>query len=394
VPGDGSTPQGPSAPITDAGNAAYVTPDLLGQLEGREALFASQAARVWTTDFTNRTVALTDIFSGGVPRDGISPIDNPEYEPVSNPPKWLQGPEPVISVELNDQARAFPLNVLISHEIVNTTVGGVPVAITYCPLCNSSIVFRTTIDGVQHRFGVSGFLRNSDLIMWDRATESWWQQLTGEAIVGDYVGRQLDIVPAQVVSWEAFTTEYPNGQIMNRPNNDFRYRDPPYTGYDDTVPGNDPFLFDRAIDRRAHPVDRVSAIDLGTGPMAYHFAFLQQNPIVNDVIGDTPVVIFFDNKTESAFKSSILHGDYSTVGSSTTFNRELKGQLLTFEAIDGEIRDVETGTTWTRFGKGIAGELSGHELLPIIHGDYFWFAWAAFKPDTRLIESTTQLSAG
>ncbi len=299
----------------------------------------------------------------------------------------------MISVEINGEARAFPLNVLISHEIVNTTVGGVPVAITYCPLCNSSVVFRATIDGERHRFGVSGFLRNSDLIMWDRATESWWQQFTGEAIVGDYVGRQLDIVPAQVVSWDAFIAEYPDGQIMNRPNNDPQYRDPPYTGYDGTVPGNDPFLFDGAIDRRAHPVDRVSAIDLGTGPVAYHFAFLRQNPIVNDVIGDTPVVIFFDNETESAFKSSAVRDKYSTVGSSTTFNRELRGQLLTFETRDGDIRDIETGTTWTRFGKAIKGELSGHELEPIIHGDPFWFAWAAFKPDTRLIESTSQLTA-
>ena len=160
------------------------------------------------------------------------------------------------------------------------------------------------------------------------------------------------------------------------------------------VPDDARRLFDGAIDRRAHPVDRVSAIDLGTGPVAYHFAFLQQNPIVNDVIGDTPVVIFFDKETESAFKSSVLRDEYSTVGSSAIFNRELRGQLLTFETRDGDIRDIETGTTWTVFGKAIKGELSGHELEPIIHGDPFWFAWAAFKPDTRLIESTSQLTAG
>jgi len=378
----------------DHGNATHITANVLGPLEGLEASFADKASRVWTTDFTNRTVPLTDIFSGGVPRDGISPIDNPEYEPVSNPPKWLQGPEPVIAIEINNDARAFPLNVLISHEIVNTIVGGVPVAITYCPLCNSSVVFKSTIDGEKHRFGVSGFLRNSDLIMWDRTTESWWQQITGEAIVGDYVGRQLDIVPAQVVSWTTFATEYPDGEVMNRPNNSGRYAETPYTGYDNTLPGNDPFLFDGAIDRRGHPVDRVSAIDLGTGPVAYHFNFLQDNPVVNDVIGDVPVVIFFEEETESAFRSSIQPGEYSPVGSSTTFIRELDGRIMTFEERNGLIRDIETGSTWTRFGKAIAGELSGHELLPIIHGDHFWFAWAAFKPDTRLIESATQLSAG
>jgi hypothetical protein len=137
----------------------------------------------------------------------------------------------------------------------------------------------------------------------------------------------------------------------------------------------------------------VSGIDLGTGPVAYHFDFLQHNPVVNDVIGDTPLVIFFDNETESAFRSSIQRGEHSTVGSSATFNRDLHGRLMTFEARDGQIRDIETGSTWTRFGNAIAGELSGHELLPIIHGDHFWFAWAAFKPDTRLIESASQLTA-
>jgi len=366
---------------------------LLGPLEDNEASFAKKAARVWTTDFTNRTVPLTDIFSGGVPRDGIPPIDNPEYESVSNPPKWLDGPEPVISVEINGEARAFPLNILLRHEIVNTTVGGEPVAVTYCPLCNSSLVFRTTIDGVPHRFGVSGFLRNSDLVMWDSTTESWWQQLTGEAIVGDYAGRQLDTVAAQVVSWITFVEEFPDGQVMDRPGGRGGYSDTPYTGYDDLVQGNDPFLFSGTIDSRAHPVDRVAAFDLGTGPVAYHFAFLQENPVINDVIGDTPVAIFFDNETESAFKSSINRDEFNIVGSSTTFSRELNDRILTFEARDGLIRDVETGSTWSRFGRAYSGELVGHELLPVIHGDHFWFAWAAFKPDTRLVESTAQLSA-
>ncbi len=382
-----------SDPAAFADNAAFVDVELLGPLGKTEQRIANSVKRIWTTNTGRRIVNLTSIISGGVPRDGIPPIDNPRYESVTEPPDWLDDEEPVISVEINGDARAFPLNILLRHEIVNTEIGGEAVTVTFCPLCNSSLVFKSTIDGVKHRFGVSGFLRNSDLIMWDDKTQTWWQQLTGDAIVGDYVGRRLFQVPAQVVSWDTFASEFPNGLVMDRPGGRGSYENTPYTGYDD-ADNEDPFLFLGTPDPRANAVDRISAIDIGSGPVAYHFDFLSKYPVVNDVIGDTPVLILFDNGTESAFRSARQRGEFATVGSSTTFTRDLNGRVLTFSAIDGVIKDDQTGSTWSRFGKAKAGELAGEELLPVLHGDHFWFAWAAFKPDTTLIKSIDQLSTG
>ena len=378
---------------TTTDNAAFVDVELLGDLDDTERRIANGLQRVWETNWNQRIINLASVLSGGVPRDGIPPIDNPRYKSTADAPDWLDPEEPVIAVEINGDARAYPLNILLRHEIVNTEIGGEPVAVTYCPLCNSSLVFKSTIDGVKHRFGVSGLLRNSDLIMWDDKTQSWWQQLTGDAIVGDYVGRRLVQVPAQVVSWETFADEYPDGLVMDRPGGRTSYENTPYTGYDDSI-NTDPFLFQGTVDPRAAAIDRVSAIDIGSGPVAYHFDFLSENPVVNDAIGDTPIVILFDNGTESPFRSSLQRGEFATVGSSTTFLRDLNGRILTFSAVDGVIKDDQTGSTWSRFGKAKSGELAGEELLPILHGDHFWFAWASFKPDTRLIKSIDQLSTG
>ena len=378
---------------TSTDNAAFVDVELLGELDNVERNISNGLKRVWETNWNRRIINLGSVLSGGVPRDGIPPIDNPRYESTADAPGWLDPEEPVIAVEINGDAAAFPLNILLRHEIVNTEIGGEPVAVTYCPLCNSSLVFKSTIDGVKHRFGVSGLLRNSDLIMWDDKTQSWWQQLTGDAIVGDYVGRRLVQVPAQVVSWGTFANEFPDGRVMDRPGGRGSYENTPYTGYDDSN-NTDPFLFSGTVDPRAAAIDRVSAIDIGSGPVAYHFDFLSENPVVNDVIGDTPVLILFDNGTESAFRSNIQRGEFATVGSSTTFLRDLDGRLLTFSAIDGVIKDDQTGSTWSRFGKANAGDLAGEELLPVLHGDHFWFAWASFKPDTSLVESIDQLSIG
>ena len=133
---------------------------------------AGISARGWETDFSRHTVPYGEILSGGPPRDGIPPIDDPRFTTPEDASKWLGDQEPVIAFELNDDARAYPLQILTWHEIVNDVVGGVPVSATFCPLCNAAIVFDRRLDGVVYDFGTSGKLRKSDLIMWDRQTES------------------------------------------------------------------------------------------------------------------------------------------------------------------------------------------------------------------------------
>ncbi|MEQ8193857.1 MAG: DUF3179 domain-containing (seleno)protein, partial [Rhodospirillales bacterium] len=146
------------------------------------------------TDFSRTKIDLSEIISGGPPKDGIPSIDRPRFTPLGNAGN-LAPTEPVIGLIVNGDARAYPLRILMWHEIVNDEVGGVPVAVTYCPLCNSAIVFKRTVQNRVLSFGTTGLLRHSDLVMYDRQTESWWQQFTGDAIVGKLTGQELQMLP-------------------------------------------------------------------------------------------------------------------------------------------------------------------------------------------------------
>ena len=185
------------------------------------------------TDFDKHAVAYESILSGGVPKDGIPSIDDPRFVPAKQRTDWLSPKEPVIGLSINGDARAYPLRVLTWHEIVNDTVGGRPVAVTYCPLCNSAMVFDAKVDGQRLSFGTTGKLRKSDLVMYDRQTESWWQQFTGKAIVGDQVGTKLRVLPSRLESWNEFLDRHPDGKVLVPNNPDMRdYGRNPYAGYD------------------------------------------------------------------------------------------------------------------------------------------------------------------
>ena len=186
----------------------------------------------FSTDFSIHSVDLGTIFSGGPPKDGIPSIDEPRFQPADEI-DWLQNNEPVIFLELDGTAKAYPLQILIWHEIVNDRIGDTPVSVTYCPLCNSSVVFDRRIDGTLLDFGTTGLLRNSDLVMYDRQTETWWQQFTGEGIVGTHTGRELKMIPSRVTAFEAFRKEHPAGAVLARPTFSPRsYGTNPYAGYD------------------------------------------------------------------------------------------------------------------------------------------------------------------
>ncbi len=195
------------------------------------------------TDFNKRSIDLGEIMSGGPPKDGIPSIDRPRFVTVAQMTraKGLPGTEPVIAIRINGDARAYPLRILMWHEIVNDTVGGVPVTVTYCPLCNSAVVFDRRLDGRVLDFGTTGKLRKSDMVMYDRQTESWWQQFLGEAIVGELTGKRLKMLPARVESFARFAERAPRGKVLV-PTGDVRraYGRNPYTGYDSS---ERPFLY-------------------------------------------------------------------------------------------------------------------------------------------------------
>ena len=222
------------------------------------------------TDFSRSAVDFTEILSGGVPRDGIPAITDPEMIPATGKTE-LDGREPVMSVEMDGRTpRAYPIRYLTWHEIVNDMIGGVPVAVTFCPLCNSGLVFDRRVAGRTLEFGVSGLLRFSDMVMYDRATHSWWQQFTGEAIAGELTGETLTQIVSWTEPWSAFLARNPDGLVMAEPAADRRpYGKNPYVSYDSAAR---PFLYDGAppphdvpplarvvrVEDRAWPLERLA----------------------------------------------------------------------------------------------------------------------------------------
>ncbi len=210
-----------------------------------------------STDFSNASVPLEEIISGGPPKDGIPPIDDPRFVPVSEA-TGLTDTEPVIGVVVNGVARAYPLRILIWHEIVNDSVGGIPVAVTFCPLCNAAMVFDRRVDARVLDFGTTGMLRNSDLIMYDRQTESWWQQFLGAAIVGELNGTVLDILPSRLESWARFRDRAPEGEVLVPTTPGLRaYGRNPYAGYDSSAR---PFLYAGDTPEGIAPLARVVSL--------------------------------------------------------------------------------------------------------------------------------------
>ena len=336
------------------------------------------ATRYWpTTDFCLHSVDYSEIFSGGPPPDGIPAIDNPVFESVEDADEWLQDEWPVMFFEANGEARAYPLAILIWHEIVNDEVAGQRVALTFCPLCNSTIAFNSVLeDGTVLDFGTTGNLRNSDLVMYDRQTRSWWQQFTGEAIVGKLTGTLLEMLPSQIISWADFKQNYPDSPVLSRETGyEKRYGDNPYGGYDDV--GRSPFFPVGTYGNELPPVERIVALSIGEIDVAFPFSRLAEVGVVNEEYQGQPIAIFWKAGTSTIFGNS-----GKDVGSTGAFSREFEGQILTFEATDDGFVDEQTGSLWSISGEAIDGPLSGSQLERLVSGEHFWFAWSVFKPDT------------
>lgn len=335
----------------------------------------------WKTDFEKHKVPYSQIISGGVPRDGIPPVYEPKFEDVRQAGSWLEAEEPVVAFEWDGDARAYPLRILIWHEIVNDSVGGIPVAITYCPLCNTAVVFDRRVEGQTLLFGVSGMLRNSDLIMWDHQTESWWQQATGEAIVGENTGKLLSFLPSSIVSWKDFRDSFPQGEVLSQDTGYGRaYGTNPYVAYDSSVR---PFLFTGELDRRLPALERVIGVTVEGQSVAYPFSVLAKAGAVNDTLAGRPLVVLYDRGTVSPLDQSNISKSRAA-GAAAVYDPRVGGETMVFDWRDGRILDRKTSSMWTVLGKAVEGPLEGNSLKPAVHGTHFWFAWAAFNPDTRI----------
>lgn len=249
-----------------------------------------------STDFSKSSVAFSEILSGGPGKDGIPALTNPAF--VSLDQASLPEQEPVISVEVNTEARLYPLRYLTWHEIVNDEIQGVPVAITFCPLCNSALVFDRRVSGQVLDFGVTGKLRNSDMVMYDRQTESWWQQATAEAIVGDLTGVQLTQIPSRMESIKDAKLRLPKARIMAKPTFSRNYGINPYVGYDSSAR---PFLY--SGDPPPHNIPSLARV-VRVGTHAWPMTRFQKTPVIHEA-GVT--LTAYGVQTSALDKQTIAH---------------------------------------------------------------------------------------
>ena len=359
-----------------------------GETVEGEAVDSARVARMiggdgpWRTDFSRISVPPGEIVSGGPPKDGIPAIDRPRFEAIAEADGWLEDEELVMVVEHGAEVKAYPLQILIWHEIVNDEVGGKPLTITFCPLCNTALVFERVVDGRVLDFGTTGSLRQSDLVMYDRQTESWWQQATGEAIVGEYTGTLLELYPANTLAWVKVRQLYPEAHVLSRDTGHRRsYGRNPYVGYD-TQSGPIRGFFRGRPDPRFPAMERVVGLSLGSG-WAVPFSELARVRVVNAEKADRPFVVLWESGAASALDASRVSGGRD-VGQSAVFDRRLGEHTLTFEWRDGAFRDLETGSTWNLAGRAVGGSLEGQRLRPIPHGNHFWFAWITFMTETEV----------
>jgi len=271
------------------------------------------------------------------------------------------------------------------HEIVNDKLGDTPVAVTFCPLCNTALAFARSLDGVVLDFGTSGNLYLSNLVMYDRQTETWWQQSGGRGIVGEQMGAQLEVLPAQIISLDDFRATWPDGDILSRETGSIRpYGTNPYPGYDRAAEA--PWNYFGTADGRIAPKERVATAGEGDQAIAFAYPDLASVGVATETIDGEPIVAFWASGTRSALDQKVID-ESQDIGSTGIFSPVVDGRTLTFERLGPPgtpITDQETGSTWSITGVATEGKLTGTRLKPIVSADHLWFSWAAFNPETRI----------
>ncbi|MFB6149041.1 MAG: DUF3179 domain-containing protein [Halobacteriales archaeon] len=300
--------------------------------------------------------------------DCIPSIDDPQFQSAAQA-DWLADEDLVIGVEINGETRAYPLRILTVHEIVNDEVGGRPIAVTYCPLCRSGLVFDRRVNGTTLTFGVSGKLLNANLVMYDRQTKTYWSQLNGSAIVGPLVPRQLTILPNTITTWAKWHEAHPETTVLSRDTGIYHksnYASDPYAGY----ANSDRVGFGvNEVDSRLHPKTVVYGVTIGNTSRAYPEPIVTEADVVNDVVEGVPVAVVEDQ----------------TTGGVRVFVRRVDNETLRFSLEDGQLVD-QTGVRWRFDGTAMAGPHEGTTLERLNSHGIYWFAWSEFHPETELYD--------
>ncbi len=323
------------------------------------------------------------IVDGGPDPDGIPPIDQPRFQRTGDV-HWVDDTEQVLVVEAGDEARAYPVQILALHEIVNDTVGGVPVAATYCPLCDSGLAYDRRVGDRVLSFGTSGRLYRSDLVMYDRQTESLWPQLAGRSVAGTLTGQELAAVPAAMLSWKEWRSAHPDGWVLSRDTgHTFSYGANPY--YKGDSPQELPPFWDGFFDNRIPWLkQRVVGIAVGEDALAVDMRVLQRERVLETVVGGRRMTAWWFPGARSSLDEFAV-GEGREVGTAAVFQPVLDGAKLTFRRLGDDVVDVETGSRWNALGEALDGPHRGRRLARVPAVSTYWFAWIGFHEDTRVI---------
>ncbi len=344
----------------------------------------------WKTDTLKHSVPLSEI-QIVLPKGSFPTLDNPKFV---NKPEGMQmffAKEPVIVIEINGFAKAYSLNILTMHEIANDELGGKSILVTYCPLCNSGIVYNRVLNfnGKKEtlEFEASGMLRNSDMVMLDRKTETLWQQLMGTAIVGTYDKAELEMLPSIIISVEEFFARYPKGQILSKKTGftevEKRYGYNPYKKYDEKENPLERFFNSDKVDKRLPAMERVVDIENDEDYKIYTFKSVAKKGVINDVFKTNKVVLFYKSGAVSVLDEKDISAS-KNIGSVTVFKAVLEEQHLTFKKRKGIFIDNETNSKWDITGYCYTGKLQGKQLQIEQHSNHFAFAWLAFHPESKI----------
>lgn len=336
----------------------------------------------WSTNWKKHSVDYSDLLSGGPPRDGIPPLDKPIFTSIKEAKSWLNDNDALIFVKINDKSKAYALKILIWHEIVNDTLDEEKILVTFCPLCNASFVYSRIIDNKEYTFGTSGLLRHSDLVMFDRQSESLWQQFSGDAIIGDKTGITLDSINSSILSFKDIYTQYPNTKILSKNTGFYRsYGKNPYIGYDNI--NSSPFLLKDKSDLRLLPMRRVSTLEINNKSIVYSHKILKNKNLVNDIFEKSNIVVFYKENLLSVLDKKDI-SESKLIASTKVYNRRVGQSILEFYYKDGFYYDKETNSKWNFFGKALEGKFKNTQLFEFSSGNHFWFSYSIFKKNTLI----------
>jgi hypothetical protein len=322
----------------------------------------------------NRNIVSPElIVNGGPPPDGIPSIDNPKFIQIQKAEEFLEDSDLVVGLNINGDIRAYPLQILVWHEIVNDKVGNTPVAVTYCPLCFTNQVFnRTMNDGQILEFGTSGKLYNNNLVMYDRTTKSLWSQAMAQGIGGTFAGIKLERIPFDVAYWKEWKQLYPDSKVLSTDTGSTRpYGADPYGDYYT----NGEILFPVSnSDDRVGLKEIVIGLENKGQYKAFKLQEIEGKKVINNQVNGKPIVLLSLHPFMARVYDPVVNGQ------TLEFNYNIK---------DKKFVDKQTNSMWNFDGKSISGQMKGKQLTRLSFDEGFWFEWVAFHPKTELYDSSS-----